>query len=413
MNNTLAVEAFETLRKSQEQYKARLASFPTKTLPDGTIARDIPANSIEELSKMRAEMDEHGKAFERVNVINDDFDMPEMKSQRPANRLGGSASAKSEDGDLWGIMKAKGLTLGDMKRSKAEYDLQFGDERKAIDWLNSKTTVSTGAGFLPLAQRTGDVVPLASRPVQLLDFLPMIPTSQTSIAFMQQTTRTNNAAGKAEATAFDEAVLAWTAATSPIEKVGVFIPVTEVQLEDEPQMMSIIQDDLALMVRQELDRQITVGSGGTPTITGIFAQSSIQTQAKGTDTTLDALLKAITKVNVTGRANANVVVLHGTDHQNLALQRTADGLYILGDPSNVPMTRVWGLPIVKSEALTVTNGLVLDSRYFKVFLRKDVTVAVSDSHASLFIANTLTMRAHVRAGLAALRQTAACTVTGL
>lgn len=410
--NILAHEAKTNLEAAQNAFKTAYAAFPDKTLPDGTKAKDIPANALEGLTKMRSDMDAAGKAYEDAIKLDEAFGVA-SKGVEPTNRLGAQKGSAHSAKSLLDVMDAKGITARGLRQSNQVMDLAFDDEKSAIDWLQMKTTVSTSAGFAPFVMRTGDVVPAISRPVQLLDYLGFVPTTQNSIKFMYQSTRTNAAAGKAEATALDESAMAWTEATANIEKVGTFIPVTEVQLEDEPQIRSIIENDLVLMVRQELDRQITVGSGGSPTITGIYASSGVQTQAKSTDPVLDALLKGMTKVRVTGRANPNVVVLHANDHQDLALTRTADGLYILGDPSNQPLTRVWGLPIVLSEALTEGNGMVLDSRYFKVYMRKDVTLAVSDSHASTFTTNVLTFRAHVRAGLVALRGEAACKVTGI
>lgn len=292
-----------------------------------------------------------------------------------------------------------------------EVDFKDFDIRQLIE---AKATMTTGAnGYPPQVLRDGTVVPAISRPPQLLDYLIMEPTSQNAISYMRQSVRTNTAAAKSEGSAADEATITYASVTDIISKIPVFIPVTDEQLDDEPGVRSLIDNDLILMVRQEVDRQVTVGDGTAPNLRGIYNASSVQTQARGSDVTLDAIFKAMTLIRVTGRANPGLVVLHGTDHQNLALTRTTDGLYVLGNPTDSAFNRIWGVPVVLSEALTVTNALVLDPFYFRAVMRTGVEIKVSDSHASNFISGIQAIRATVRAGLKRMRDQAACRVTGL
>lgn len=314
--------------------------------------------------------------------------------------------------------KPQAKTLGDLavesgigrKGFRGTVDLDV--DAKAL--MERKATMTTGAnGYPPEVTRDGISVPIIMRPPQLLDFLRIDPTDQNAIKFMAQTVRTNAAAAKSEAAALAEATITYAEQTDIISRIGVYIPVTEEQLEDEPGLRTLVEQDLALMVRQALDEQVTVGDGVDPNLLGIYNSTNVQTQAKGADVTLDAIAKAIEKVNTTGRSNAGLIVMHGTDHTNLTLTRTADGIYVLGNPADGMLARAWGLPIVRSEALTAGNALVLDPFYFRVKMRKGMTLAVSDSHSTNFVANTLVIRAHVRAGIEHLRGQAACKVTGL
>lgn len=372
---------------------------------------NAPVMTGEDLTKFKAyekEVTELQAKFDQasgvVNAMEANRKSLEEGLQIPGGRTYTGAAAKT----LYDQIKAKGIGF---LRSQAGVDFNDVDTKA---WLEGKTTMTTSAnGYPPEVLRDGTVVPKISRPPQLIDYLIMQPTTQNGIKFMKQSTRTNSAAAASEGSAVAESAITYTESTDIISKIGTFIPVTQEELEDEPGLQAMINQDLVLMVRQELDRNVTVGTGSAPELRGIFNASSVQTQARGSDPTLDAIFKAITKVRVTGRSNPGLVVLHGTDHQFLALTRTSDGLYILGNPTDSAVQRVWGLPIVLSEALTVTNGLVLDPNYFRVMMRTGVNIAISDSHASNFIASILAIRATVRAGLKKMRDEAACTITGL
>lgn len=277
-----------------------------------------------------------------------------------------------------------------------------------------KTLFQTSAGWTPESTRSGLVVLNAQRPVQVTDLLPSIPTSQAAYKFMEETTFTNNAVEKAEGTAYGEAALQLTERSATIEKIPVFIPVTDEQLEDEEGAMAYLDQRLPFMIQQRLDSQILVGSGTTPNILGINNKTGIQTQAKGTDPVPDAVHKAIVKVRVTGRAMPNAVIFHPNDWQDVRLLRTADGVYIWGSPSESGPERIWGLPVVQSDAQTENTAVVGDfANYSILVVRRGITVKVSDSHDTFFTSGKQAIRADMRAATVWTRAAAFATVTGI
>jgi HK97 family phage major capsid protein len=408
--NTQLIEAGGQLDSKRKELAAFYGQFDKK---GDAQAPAMTGDDVAKFQALNAEVNDLAKSFEGLKKVWD-----AAEANREALEAGkGFAPTPAYGAPRQQVQEAKSLGQlayeAKISANKGK-DFDFGDvNAKQFMGLEAKTTMSTGTGYAPEVLRDGNVVPKISRPPQLIDYLRIDPTTQNSIKFMKQSTRTNNAAAANEGSTLGEAAIAYTETTDIISRIGVFLPVTEEQLEDVSELESILDADLGLMVRQELDRQATVGNGTDPELLGIYNAASIATQARGADPALDAILKGMEKITTLGRANPGLLVMHGTDLTALALTRTADGLYILGSPTDSIMTRVWGLPVVRSEALTAGNALLLDPFYFRVKLRKGVTIKVSDSHASNFVSNILVIRAHVRAGLQRLRDEAACTVTGL
>lgn len=402
------IELGRVLESKRAEYRRKWEAYPTKRLADGQEVKDVPSSEIEGLRRLMDEINDLSVKHESARAVEatgESLLAQERAGHVPANRVAFGGETKG---------------VADLVFASAQWQSRaggrFGDVElsgKALDFIEGKAAMTTGAGFAPGVRRDGSVVGAVSRPPELIDFLRTEPTDQNSVKFMKQTTRTNAAAAKGENAAFDEATIVYTEATAPIRKIGVFLPVTEEQLEDEPGVRALIENDLRLMVRQRLDEQVTVGDGSGANLTGLMAAAGAQSQARGADDEFDQILKAMTKVRTGGRARPNLVVLQSANYQRLGLTKTAEGIYVFGNPADAPLTRIWGVQIVVSDALTAGTGMVLDSDYARIKLRRDLTIATSDSHASYFPANLIAMRAHLRAGLQILRDEAICKLSDL
>ncbi|QES45261.1 phage major capsid protein [Streptomyces venezuelae] len=281
--------------------------------------------------------------------------------------------------------------------------------------IHLKTLLSESAGWAPPTVRTGRVVDYATRPIQVVDLIPQTTTSNTAVTYMEETTFTNAAAETDEGGTYPEAALALTEKSSLVRKIAVFLPVTDEQLEDVGQVQGYVDNRLPFMVRQRLDGQILNGNGTAPNLRGLLNVVGIQTQAKGSDPVPDAVYKALVKVRVTGRAIPNAVVMHPTDWQNIRLLRTADGIYIWGNPSDAGPERIWGLQVAQTDAFTSAGtSLVGDfANYIELAVRRGIDVQVSNSHSTYFVEGKQALRADMRAALVPYRPAAFCTVTGL
>lgn len=278
-----------------------------------------------------------------------------------------------------------------------------------------KTEMTRSAGWDPEQRDSGLIVLSAQRPVQALDLIPTIPTSRDTYVYMEETTFTNNAAEIAEASAstYGEAALAYTRRTQAVEKIAVYIPVSEEQLEDSAEAAALIDQRLPFMVNQRLDSQVINGSGSTPNILGVLSATGLQTQARGSDPDMDAIHKAITLSRVTGRAMPNAIVMHSNNWQYLRLLRTTDGIYILGNPADQAPPRLWGLPVAFNEAISAGTAVVGDfSNYCLLAERRGMTVDVGWIN-TYFIRGMKAVRATIRVAMVWTRGAAFVRVTSL
>lgn len=351
----------------------------------------------------------------------DSVEVDELASTVKALQSGADRDTEREDHDRMKHTGGLGIDAKQVHKSLGQLAVEakgWGERETEIDIdVDLKTLMTTAAGWAPETTRGPRMVDFVTRPLQVIDTIPTTGTSQTAITYMEETTFTNNAAEVAEAGTKPEAALALTERTDPVRKIAVWLPVTEEQLEDVEGIQGYINNRLMFMVRQRLDSQILVGDGTAPNLSGILDRSGIQTQAKGADPVPDAIYKAMTKVRLSGAGNGgaipNIVYMHPLDWQDVRLLRTGDGIYIWGSPADPGMERIWGLPVAQAEGLTQDTGLVGDTSFVELAVKKGITLKTTDSHSDYFIKNQLVILAEMRAALAVYRPAAWCQVTSI
>lgn len=300
------------------------------------------------------------------------------------------------------------LTFGDVYLSELMVKAMLGDA------LGVKTLMSTGAGYAPQAIRLPGFVEAATRPIQLLDILPMFQTGESAVVYMEETTRTHGAAETAEGGAYAESAFAFTERNTPVRKITDSLPVTDEQLADVAMINGYISSRLIFGVRQRLDRQALLGDGSAPNLRGLANVAGIQSQARGADPVVDTFFKSMVKIRTIGRANPSHHLVHPTDWQGIRLQRTADGVYIWGAPSEAGPERLWGLQVVQIDAGSAGTGYTgaFDVSTVGLFERQGVEVAVGYVNDD-FGKGKRTVRADAREALAWFKPAAFCENTGL
>jgi HK97 family phage major capsid protein len=221
----------------------------------------------------------------------------------------------------------------------------------------------------------------------------------------------------AEGAAKTESDWAVTLRSDPIRKVAHWFQATKESLDDVPWLESQLRGRLSFGVRRKEEQQVLSGDGTGQNITGLINRSGIQTQARGSDSNMDAIYKAMQKIRGsagTGFAEPTAIVIHPDNFTAIKLAKSTDGIYLYGAPADEGVDRLWGLPLRQTTAITANTALVGAFRpYAEVLRREGITVLTSSEHASFMVENKLLIVAESRLGLAVTRPSAFCTATGL
>jgi len=265
----------------------------------------------------------------------------------------------------------------------------------------------------PQNERRPAIVEMALENRTVADLLMDGTTNRPTVEYYEETTVTNAAAPVAEGVVKPESTFAWTLRTEPVSKIGHWVPITDEALSDVPALESMVNNRLSWGVRRAEENQILNGSGTAPALRGILNRAGLQTQAKGTDPIYDAIFKGMQKVRNVGFADPTSVVVHTDVWTLIRLTRTADGLYIYGNPMDAGPERIFGLPIRQTSLMPVNTALVLSREYAQVTRRTGITVTASSENSTNFVENKLTLLAEERIALEVYRAAAFCSVTGL
>lgn len=278
--------------------------------------------------------------------------------------------------------------------------------------IDIKTLITTSAGFAPDIMRTGRVAPSAQTRFDLLDFVPTFPTNQNAVNYMEETTFTNNAAEKTQGAVAGEAALVWTERTQPVQTVAVFVPVSEEQLADVPQVEALINERLAYMVRRRVASQGINGNGSSPNLLGVLNKSGIQTQARGTLPIYDAIYYAIDLVEEYDDMTVTALVINNRDVRDVVLTTTTHGEPVFAPYAQAVPMSVFGVPIVKSGQIAENTALVGDFRWAGFYARSGLDLQIG-YNADDFTKHQRSIKCVLRCAWVWERPKAFCSITSI
>lgn len=210
----------------------------------------------------------------------------------------------------------------------------------------------------PWYEREPGFIDARTRPIQVLDVIPMFTTNTDTVAYMEETTYAPAAAEKEEEADAPEANFALTERTSPVRRISHYIPVTEESMADEGQVRAYLDMRLPFGVMQRADEQVIHGNGASPNLSGILDADDIQLFRITTSGTPKKIVKPWnriremkTKVRFEGRAFPTHALLNPNVWEEAILSESASGGFYSGGPQRPEMDVAWGMRVVETDHL--------------------------------------------------------------
>ncbi len=279
-------------------------------------------------------------------------------------------------------------------------------DQKAI--ISSLTTDANGsAGDLVVPQRAG-LVDAVERRMTIRDLLTPGRTNSGSIQYPKETGFTNSAATHTETagTAKPQSEIKFDIVTATVTTIAHWVQATRQILDDAPMLQSYIDGRLRYGLAYAEEAQLLNGDGTGTNLNGIYTQATASTAnlaVVASPTKLDVLRYAMLQASL-AEFPASGVVIHPTDWAGIETTKDSAGNYILGDPASTAQPRIWGLPVVATQAMTVDKFLVGAFRLgAQIFDRQDARVEISTEDSDNFRKNLVTILAEERLALAVYR----------
>jgi len=275
----------------------------------------------------------------------------------------------------------------------------------------------TSGGALIVNDRQPGIFAKADRPLLITDLITVGATDSDTVEYVRMTAFTNAAAPVAEATDVagvtglkPQSDLALEKVSEPVRTLAHWVAATRRALSDAAQLRTLIDGRLRMGLLQVLETQLVSGSGVGENLLGLQNQTGILAQPLGTDSLVDALHKALTKVRLKFY-EPTAVAINALDWEGIRLAKNTGGDYYYGPPAIAGATTVWGLPVAVGAQFTAGNPIVGDFRQAELWLREGVQVLASDSHADFFIRNLIALLAEMRVAFGVPLPEAFCEVT--
>ena len=274
-------------------------------------------------------------------------------------------------------------------------------------------------------QRDPIVIP-PQRTKRVRELFPTRTTNAAIVEYFRMTGFTNNAQAVGErsndGTVFVEkpqSTFTFVGEQAPVRTLAHWEAAHRNVLADEPQLRSIIDNELMYGLRLQEDAQILNGAGTGENLTGVLQTTGIQTYswsagatAPVADTKADAIRRAAT-LSFLAYYEPTGVVMHPNDWEDIELTKATDGQYLVaisvalgGEP------RVWRIPVVETPAIAEGTALVgAFGTGAQLYDREQANIRVSEQHSDFFVRNAIVILAEQRLALAVKRPEAFTKIT--
>ena len=374
-----------------------------------------------------------GEIKEIKSLIDSMEDMQRVSdwgSEAPVESLAAAASA-DQAGTLASVVVPTGVkSLGEafiesdefkamMSRGSGTMDSPYGVKNLYEGDYSVKDVYSALPSGTPSSFGTIQRDPIITqqhRRTRVRDLFPVRRTNAAVIEYFRMSGFTNNASVVPErvSSAFGakpQTTMAFTGVQAPVRTIAHWEAAHRNVLADEPQLRSIIDNELLYGLRLHEDYQILSGAGTSEDLTGILNTSGIQTYAWSAgatlpvkDTKADAVRRAAT-LSFLAYYEPSGIILHPNDWEDIELVKDSNGQYLMAvSIVQGAEARMWRIPVVDTPAITEGTALIGSfGQGAQLYDREEATIRVSEQHSDFFVRNAIVVLAEQRLALAVKR----------
>ncbi|WP_194205808.1 phage major capsid protein [Superficieibacter sp. 1612_C1] len=290
--------------------------------------------------------------------------------------------------------------------SSARKSIRVRLERKDI--MNVPATTGTGASAtnsLVIADRIQGIVAPPERTMTIRDLLIPGNTASNGVEFVQETGFTNNAATVPEGGLKPKSDIQFELKNAPVRTIAHHFKASRQILDDAPGLASYIDGRAQYGLRFKEEQQLLNGDGTGANILGILPQAAEFAPAISVAgaTPIDRLRLAVLQA-VLAEYPSSGFVLNPIDWAGIELTKDNEGRYIIAQPVNGGVPRIWGLPVVETQAIAQNNFLTgAFNMAAQIFDRTEIEVLLSTENEDDFIRNMVTILAEERLAMAVYR----------
>lgn len=358
-----------------------------------------------ELKAKAASIEEANALFKSMGTAREAVKSAEVETPAPAGSLGEQvAAAFMKSGALGALGESREHTRAEFYASKAPGD------------PTTTTNAVTGTGLSTvLTDVDKNVVTPYHLPLSVSSWLSKGTVSGNSVSYFVANEWTSSSGrpgvvgenGKkpgATAPAFDTK-------TVPLRKIAGWVCLSDEMAEDAAFLASVINEQLLYELARAEEEQIISGTGTGNDLTGILTTQGIFSEtmasAKATDV-LESIYKMKAQIKTASGLDADAIIINPADIATLRLAKDENGQYFFGgagygmygNGAYEPETRIWGIPVIVSNAVPVKTVLIGNSTGATVYRKGGVRVEVSNNVNDDFLYNRFRTLAEERVTLA-------------
>lgn len=278
----------------------------------------------------------------------------------------------------------------------------------------------------PLVQEdrvAGIFIDPAQRRFTIRDLIPTMQTDSNLVEFVKEDVFDDQAAIQGagsspqvyENVAKAESGITFTLESEKVHTVAHWIPASRQVLDDASLLRGHIDQRLLYGLKLEEELQLLTGSGIGANLNGLITQAPAYDAGLdvANDTKIDKLRHAILQVVRDGEYMADGIVLNHKDWHDIELVKVnagTDDRYVWANPANQQMPRLWGLPVVPTNSMTLGDFLVGAFQLAAtIWDRMMATIEVAREHDDFFIKNMVAILIEERLCLTVYRPKALVT----